>query len=152
VVPTANPDQLALFQQGKVDAVWTVEPWVSRLELEAGGRIFLEQPATVTTVLVASVRVLRTRPELVARFRAAHLELTAWLDAHPDEARALVRAGLGAEMRREIPAQLVARAWPRLRFSGDISRAEFDRLVAEAQGVGFLRDAIPLDRLFSSRP
>jgi NitT/TauT family transport system substrate-binding protein len=51
VLPTANPDILALFQQGKLDAAWTVEPWVSRLLAEAGGRIFLEPEATVTTVL-----------------------------------------------------------------------------------------------------
>ena len=31
VIPTANPDQLLLFKQKLVDAVWTVEPWVSRL-------------------------------------------------------------------------------------------------------------------------
>ncbi|HWB61715.1 MAG TPA: ABC transporter substrate-binding protein, partial [Chthoniobacteraceae bacterium] len=37
VIPTENPDQLALFQQKQLDAVWTVEPWVSRLEMEAGG-------------------------------------------------------------------------------------------------------------------
>ena len=35
VLPTANPDQLALFQSGGVDAVWTVEPWVTRLERDA---------------------------------------------------------------------------------------------------------------------
>ena len=35
VLPTANPDQLGLFQSGGVDAVWTVEPWVTRLEREA---------------------------------------------------------------------------------------------------------------------
>ena len=37
VLPTQNPDQLLLFQQKAIDAVWTVEPWVSRLEREAGG-------------------------------------------------------------------------------------------------------------------
>ena len=34
VLPTNNPDQLGLFQKGGVDAVWTVEPWVTRLERE----------------------------------------------------------------------------------------------------------------------
>jgi NitT/TauT family transport system substrate-binding protein len=33
VLPTQNPDQLSLFQQKKIDAVWTVEPWVSRRKL-----------------------------------------------------------------------------------------------------------------------
>jgi NitT/TauT family transport system substrate-binding protein len=72
VIPTANPDQLSLFQQGKLDAVWTVEPWVSRLEQEAHGKVFLEQPDAVTTVLVASVKLLKTQPALVEKFRAAH--------------------------------------------------------------------------------
>ena len=43
LVPTPNPDQLTLFQQKKIDAVWTVEPWVSRLEREAGGKVLVEQ-------------------------------------------------------------------------------------------------------------
>src|SRR5438094_741954 len=42
VSPTANPDQLLLFQTGGVDAVWTVEPWVTRLEREAKAKVFLE--------------------------------------------------------------------------------------------------------------
>src|SRR3954465_6588639 len=43
VIPTANPDQLPLFQGRGVDAVWTVEPWVTRLEREANGKVFLEE-------------------------------------------------------------------------------------------------------------
>src|SRR4030088_3831228 len=52
VLPTQNPDQLSLFQEKKIDAVWTVEPWVSRLENEAGGKGLGEEPATPTTGLV----------------------------------------------------------------------------------------------------
>jgi len=43
VIPTANPDQLGLVQSGGVDAVWTVEPWVTRLERDAKARVFLER-------------------------------------------------------------------------------------------------------------
>src|SRR5215467_4410238 len=39
VLPTANPDQLGLFKQKTVDAVWTVEPWLSRLQQEASGKV-----------------------------------------------------------------------------------------------------------------
>jgi NitT/TauT family transport system substrate-binding protein len=152
VLPTANPEQLSLFQQGKLDAVWTVEPWVTRLELEAQGRVFLEQPDAVTTVLVSSVKFLKSHPALVAKFKAAHQELTAWLNEHPDEARAQVRAGLSAEMKREMSATIVASAWSRLKFSDQVTRQQFEALVTEAQSVGFLRNAIPLDRLFSGQP
>ena len=152
VLPTANPDQLQLFQQGKLDGVWTVEPWVSRLELEAGGKIFLEQSDAVTTVLVSSVKFMKAHPALAEKFRAAHVELTFWLNGHADEARALVRAGVSAEMRREMSAAIVTSAWRRLKFTDQVTQAQFDALVGDAQSVGFLRDAIPLDRLFSRQP
>lgn len=152
VLPTANADQLPLFRQGRIDAVWTVEPWVSRLEAEAGGKIFLEQNDAVTTVLVSSVKFLTTNPRLAEKFRSAHVELTAWILAHPDEARALVRAGITAEMKRDIPAATIASAWRRLKFTDQVTQAQFDALVGEAQSVGFLRDAISLDRLFRRQP
>jgi NitT/TauT family transport system substrate-binding protein len=152
VLPTANPDQLALFQQGKLDAVWTVEPWVSRLETEAGGRIFLEQADAVTTVLVTSVKFLKEQPVLVEKFKLAHQELTRWLNEHPEEARAQVCAGLSAEMKREMSPTLVAAAWRRLKFTDQVTQKQFEVLVTEAQGVGFLRNAIPLDRMFSHQP
>ncbi len=152
VVPTQNADQLPLFQTNKLDAVWTVEPWVSRLEAEAGGKVLVEQSDAVTTVLVSSVKFLKTRPELVDKFRAAHGELTAWINSHGDEARDLLRAGLTAETKREFPAAVVASAWKRLKFTDELSQAQFEKLVTEAQDVGFLRDAIPLQRLFSRKP
>lgn len=152
ILPTANPDQLALLASGQVDAVWTVEPWVSRLEQEAGGKVFLEQSDIVTTLLVSSVRLLKTRPELAQKFRAAHTELTQWIDTHEAEAREIVRAGLSAEMHREFSAGLVGSAWKRLHFTAELKPAQIEGLVADAQSVGFLPDALPLDRLFSGQP
>src|SRR5213076_3382072 len=58
VLPTANPDQLLLFQTGGVDAVWTVEPWVTRLERDAKAKVFLEDTNVLTTWLVSSVKFL----------------------------------------------------------------------------------------------
>ena len=152
VLPTANPDQLALFKSGQIDAVWTVEPWVSRLEQEAGGKVFLEQSDAVTTLLVASVRLLKERPGLAAKFREAHLELTAWIKAHGADARARLQAGLSAETRRQFPAAIIDSAWPRLNFTGALVPAQLEGMVTEARAVGFLPDAIPLDRLFSGKP
>lgn len=147
VLPTSNPDQLALFKQGQLDAVWTVEPWVSRLELEAGGKVFLEQKDTVTTVLVSSVAALNKRRDLVAKFVKAHAELTDWINQHPEEAKRLLSTALEKETKRPFPKQLADRAWPRLTFTSDISREPFEALLKEAQSVGFLRGTVSLDKL-----
>jgi NitT/TauT family transport system substrate-binding protein len=149
VLPTENPDQLALFQRGAIDGAWTVEPWVSRLELEAKGKIFLEQKDAIATVLAASVKALQEKGELVKKFVKAHGELTEWINQHPDEAKTLLRASFKEVTRREMPQEVADRAWPRLRFSSAISRAPFDALVTEAQSVGFLQGATDLGRLLA---
>ncbi len=78
VVPSSNPDILTLFALGRVDAAWTVEPWLSRLEMEAGGRVAYMEPAesSLTTVLSTGKAFLDSDPELVQAFADAHRELT----------------------------------------------------------------------------
>src|SRR5256885_10399101 len=90
VVPTANPDQLALFQSGGVDAVWTVEPWVTRLEKEAKGKVFLEDKDVITTWLVSSVKFLKDHRDLAKNIAAANKELTDWIQSHSAEAEKLL--------------------------------------------------------------
>lgn len=147
VLPTANPDQLSLFQQGKIDAVWTVEPWVSRIENEAGGKLFLEQKDVITTVLVARTKFLEQQADLVARFVKAHLELTAWIQANPAEAQALVQRGLSDDMKREIKLTLIVSAWKRLTFSPDLTLTSIENLVTDARALGFIRGDVDLSRL-----
>jgi NitT/TauT family transport system ATP-binding protein len=94
VIPTQNADQLALFKQKKIDAVWTVEPWLSRLEQEASGKILVEEKDTATTVLVSSVKFLRERREMAKKFAQAHAELADWIQKNPEEAQRLIKAEL----------------------------------------------------------
>lgn len=146
VLPTANPDQLSLFQQGKIDAVWTVEPWVSRIEREAGGKIYLEQKDAVTTILVSSVKALKDQSELVKKFAKAHRELTDWINANPTEAQALVQRGLSDEVKREIKLELIVAAWQRLTFTSEITLSSIESLVADARQLGFIRGEVDLAR------
>ena len=147
VLPTANPDQLGLFQRKQVDAVWTVEPWVSRLELEAGGKVLVEEKDTVTTVLAASARFLAARRDLVRRFVAVHRELTAWIKENPDEAQRMIRDELRAQTRAEVSAELTARAWQRMTLTHETSLPAFQHMLSSAQQAGFLRTAPDLSRL-----
>lgn len=147
VLPTANPDQLALFQQKKIDAVWTVEPWVSRLEKEAGGKVLVEQKEDAVTVLVSGVKFLREKRDLAKKFAAAHAELTEWIKAHPEEAQKMVVEELKAETRTEVSPELIAAAWKRITLTTDASRDALARFVADAQAAGFMKSAPDLGRL-----
>ena len=147
VLPTANPDQLLLFKQKQLDAVWTVEPWVARLELEAGARILYEDKDSVTTVLAARAEVLTSRRDLVRKFARANQELTDWIGKNPDEAKKLAREELAAEMHAKISEELIARSWGRITLAADILRGPLDAFVASAKSVGFLRRAPDMSRL-----
>ena len=147
VVPTPNPDQVTLFQQKKIDAVWTVEPWVSRLEREAGGKVLVEQSRESITVLVSSVKFIKTKRELAKKFAQAHRELTDWILAHPDEAKQMVRQELAAETRAEVSADLIAQAWKRIVLTTDVSLDEYQHFISNAQRAGFMRAAPDLSRL-----
>ena len=147
VIPTPNPDQLALFKNKKLDAVWTVEPWVSRLERDAGGKVLVEQSNESITVLVSSVKFLKTKRDLAARFIRAHRELTDWIVSHPEEAKQMVRQELAAETKADVSPELIAQSWKRIVLKNDASLDEYQHFVANAQRAGFIRSIPDLSRL-----
>lgn len=150
VLPAANPDQLLLFKQKQVDAVWTVEPWISRLEQEASGKILIDDRDAITTVVVARSDILKEQRDLVRKFVAAHRELTEWIKAHPAEAQKLAADELEAETRTKMSADLVKSSWNRVVLTSDVSPDALKRFITSAQSVGFLRNPPDLSRLVES--
>lgn len=141
VVPASNPDILTLFALGEVDAAWTVEPWLSRLEMEVGGRVAYMEPTeeSITTVLSAGRELIESDPGFIRAFAAAHRELTRWMIDNPEEAKKRVAAELTRQMRREFPAAVVERAWPRLLLSSDVTNGEFAASLQAAKDAGFIK-------------
>jgi NitT/TauT family transport system substrate-binding protein len=139
VIPTANPDQLALFQNGGVDAVWTVEPWVTRLERDAKARVFLEDKNTITTWLISSVKFLGHRRDLAKKIADANVELTKWIQQNQAEAQKLLIDELKAETRADFAPDAVAQAWNRILFTSDVSRDLISKSVQDGKDAGFLK-------------
>src|SRR6184192_3164251 len=150
VLPTANPDQLPLFQNGGVDAVWTVEPWVTRLEREAKARVFLEDTNIITTWLAGSVKFLNAHRDLVKKIVAANKELTDWIKAHPDEAQKLLIDELKAETKSDFAPEAVAQAWQRIKFTTDVSPELIAKAVQDGKDAGFLKGSTDTSKLLES--
>ncbi len=147
IMPTKNPDLLGLFQQGALDAAWTAEPWVTRLELDTGATVFLDDKKTNVALLAAGVTFLNERPELAKKLAAAHRELTDWINAHPAEARALIKSELKALTKSEPPDAVLDKALARVTLTNDISRPSLEQMVQSAQKANFLQDIPALDQL-----
>ena len=147
VIPTANPDQLALFQNRGVDAVWTVEPWVTRLERDARARAFLEDKDTITTWLVSSVKFLRDRRDLAKKIAEANVELTKWTQQNQAEAQKLLIDELKAETRADFAADAVAQAWNRIQFTSGVCRELITKSVQDGKDAGFLKGSTDTSKL-----
>jgi len=147
VVPTNNPDQLALFQSGGVDAVWTVEPWVTRLEREAKGKVFLEDTNVITTWLASSVKFLNAHGDLAKKIVSANKELTDWIQAHPDDAQKLLLAELKEETKTDFAPDAVAQAWKRIKFTTEISNQLLTKAVQDGKDAGFYEGSTDTSKL-----
>ena len=126
VAPTPNSMQLQLMKQGDIDACWTVEPWVSRMESMAKARILVQEPDVVTTVLVGRVGWLKHHPQEAATLIRAHQELTELTQA-------------------PIEPELVRSAWKRLKMTTEIDLPGLQQFVDDAQAADLLDRIPPLD-------
>jgi NitT/TauT family transport system substrate-binding protein len=150
VIPTQNPDQLGLFRSKRVDAVWAVEPWLSRLEREASGKVIVEEKDVATTVLVSSVKFLNEQRDLAKRFVAAHNELTDWIVKNPEEAQRLIKAELLDETKSDMGPEVIASAWNRIVFTAELPRASVETFMQNSVRAGFIKTAPDLTKLFET--
>ena len=148
VLPTQNPDQLGLFKAKRIDAVWTVEPWLSRLEQEASGKALVEEKEAATTVLISSVKFLNHQRDLAKKFAQAHAELTDWIAKNPDEAQRLIKAELLEETKSDMAPQIIAAAWKRIVFTSETPRASVEKFMQNSVKAGFIKTAPDLSKLF----
>ena len=150
VLPTANPDQLPLFQNGGVDAVWTVEPWVTRLEREAKARVFLEDKDVITTWLISTAKFLGSQRDLAKKVVAANAELTDWMQKNPDEAQKLLIDELAAETRTSFAPDAVAQAWKRIKFTTAVPNELIATAVQDGKDAGFLKGNTDTSKLIET--
>src|SRR5436305_3963932 len=150
VLPTANPDQLPLFQNGGVDAVWTVEPWVTRLERDAKARVFLEDKDVITTWLVSTAKFLRNQRDLAKKVVAANAELTDWIQKNPDEAQKLLIDELAAETKTTFVPAAGAPAWKRIKFTTAVPNEFIAKAVQDGKDAGFLKGNTDTSKLIET--
>ena len=150
VLPTQNPDQLGAFQKGDVAGVWTVEPWVTRLEREGGGKIMVEDTQVLTTWLVSSAKFLKNNAEFAKKVAAANAELTQWMQANVDEAQKLLIAELKEETKANFDAESVAQAWKRIKFTTEVAPELITKAVQDGKDAGFLKGSTDTSKLVAT--
>ncbi|WP_315915203.1 ABC transporter substrate-binding protein [Arthrobacter sp. lap29] len=155
--PTDNASTLKLFQEGKLDGAWLPEPWASRLVLQAGARVLVneanlwDQGKFATTILIVSKQFLVEHPQTVEALLAGNTEAIDWLNTHPKDAATAVNAALKSAAGKELPSDVLDRSLAGLSFSADPQAGTFPKLLADGVNAGVGKPA-NLSGIFELHP
>lgn len=142
ISPTENAQTLTLFQAGDLDGAWLPEPWVSRLVVDAGAEVLVdendlwEDGEFPTTVLLVRADFLAEHPETVRALVAGHAASVAWLDENADAAADVINARLTADAGKGLSDAVIDRALEHVEFTVDPHADTFEQLLEDGVNAG----------------
>ncbi|WP_125613672.1 ABC transporter substrate-binding protein [Specibacter cremeus] len=145
--PTDNAQTLRLFQDGKLDGAWLPEPWASRLVLQAGAKVLVNEGDLwakgqfSTTVLIVNKSYLDAHPQTVQALLAGHVQAVTWLNTHQDQTAKVINAGLATAAGKPLADNVIARSLTELKFSADPLAVTFPTLLAHGVKAGVTKQA-----------
>lgn len=117
ITPTENAQTLQLFTDGKLDGAWLPEPWASRLVLDAGAKVLVDEKDLwpdgkfPTTVLLVSKPYLDAHPDQVKALLQGEVETVDWIAKNPEKARDLTNTTIGKLTGKTLSDAVIDRAW-----------------------------------------
>ena len=154
VAPTPNADTLALFQQGELDGAWLPEPWASRLVLEAGAEVLVDERDLwpdgefVTTHLIVRTEFLEEHPETVEALLRGHVAAVQFAQDDTDAAKESINAGLVASGSSEIPAEVLDRAWENLTVTWDPLASALEQSAQDGFDAGTTAELVNIEGIY----
>jgi NitT/TauT family transport system substrate-binding protein len=161
--PTENAQTLKLFQDGKLDGAWLPEPWASRLVLQAGAKVLVDEkdlwdgavtgkPGEFpTTVLIVNKKFATDHPDTVKALLQGHAKSVAWLNDTPSaEKSAVINAALQESAGAALPADVIDRSLKNITFTVDPLAGTYPKLLQDGVNAGTTKQA-DINGLFDLR-
>ncbi|MEE2567977.1 ABC transporter substrate-binding protein [Pseudarthrobacter sp. J64] len=146
--PTENAQSLKLFLDGKIDGAWLPEPWASRLVLEAGAKVLIDEKDLwengefTTTILIVNKKFAAEHPETVKALLKGHVESVNWLNsASAEEKASTINAVLKDTAGKPLPADVINRALSNITFTTDPLAGTYPRLLQDGVDAGTTKEA-----------
>ncbi|KQZ85532.1 sulfonate ABC transporter substrate-binding protein [Microbacterium sp. Root166] len=156
VTPTDNAQTLTLFQQGEVDGAWLPEPWVSRLVVDEGASVLVDEANLwengefPTTVLLVRAEFLEEHPDVVEQLLEGHVAAVDWIADNPEEAPGVINGAIEAETGKPLSDAVIERALEHVTFSADPHADTFETLVENGLKAGTQKEG-SIEGLFDLR-
>ena len=125
ITPLDNADILAAFQSGQLDGAWVPEPWATRLVLEGGGQVLLDEAELwpdgqfVTTHLIVATSFLEEHPDVIRDLIAGLADAIDITNADSAAAQQATNAGIERITTTALTDATITGAWEKLEFTLD---------------------------------
>ncbi|MDR6413395.1 NitT/TauT family transport system substrate-binding protein [Pseudarthrobacter sulfonivorans] len=152
--PTDNAQTLKLFQDGKLDGAWLPEPWASRLVLQAGAKVLVDEKDLwdgsltgkagefPTTILIVNKKFAAEHPDTVKALLRGHAESVAWLNnASAAEKTDVINAALQESAGAALPSDVLDRALQNVIFTVDPLAGTYPKLLKDGADAGTTKQA-----------
>jgi NitT/TauT family transport system substrate-binding protein len=145
VVNQENAQTLDLFKDGKVAGGWVPEPWASRLVLDGGGKVLVDEKDLwpggqfVTTHLVVRREFLTMYPKTVEALLQGLIEATAAVSTKTDAVQAVVNGQLLKDTGKQLEPAVLRSAFAELTPTLDPVASSLATSAKNAQDLGLLK-------------
>ena len=142
-----NAQSLDTFKQGKIDGAWVPEPWASRLVIDGGGKVLVDERDLwpggkyVTTQLVVRTAFLQQHPDVVENLLKGQVEANAFLNNNSAQAKQIVGAGIEKLTGKALTPAVLDRAWSDLTFTNDPIASSLRQSAAASLALGFINSS-----------
>jgi NitT/TauT family transport system substrate-binding protein len=147
ILPQENAQTLETFKAGKIDGAWVPEPWATRLVVEGGGKILVDEGTLwpggkyATTVLLVRTQYQSEHPDVVKHLLAAHVEEIGKAAADPAASQTAVNKSIKHITGKALKEAVLRDAWARLSFTYDPLVSTIERAARQAKDLGLLKSA-----------
>ncbi len=145
ISPSENSDTLTLFKQGSLDGAWVPEPWASRLVLEAGGHVLVNEADLwpngefPTTLLVVSKSYFDQYGGTVAALVGANVESIQWINDNPADVPSAINDVLMADTGKTLKPEVLESALANVSFTWNPVSAALQTLLDHAVSLDIVK-------------
>lgn len=145
VEPTDNATTLQLFLDKKIDGGWVPEPWASRLVLDGGGKVLVDEKSLwpggkfVTTNLIVRSEYLDKYPETVKALLDGQVDTQDWIAKNTAAAKSAANAELKRITGKALKDAVLQRAWSNIEITDDPLASSLQKSADNAVAAGLLK-------------
>jgi len=144
ILPQSNATALQSFSTGDIDGAWVPEPWASRLVLEGGGHVLVDEADLwpnkqfVVTNVIVRTQFLAEHPDLVKDVLAGLLDSLDYIQDNPEDAKKAVNSSIKDLTGSEMSTEVMDSAWQNVTFTYDPLASTLRTGADHAVAVGLL--------------